>query len=272
VHGFSFHEHMPALPGLGYRFLERALGRITDHLTFVSDEDRRLADSLALGRPGSLRVTLYNGVDPEVFTPRERNAGSAGSRPVIGMTGRMVREKGYPEFLEMARKLAPRFRPLFLVAGENFPTDRDQYGPEFRREVREAGLADSFRFVGHTDDVAACLRAMDLFVLPSRREGFPISILEAMSAALPVVATNIRGCRESVVDGVTGLLVPPRDAAALARAVEWLLLNPGDAARMGGAGRERVRTHFSHRMVAERYVRFIQTVLERSQAGGARRR
>jgi sugar transferase EpsL len=99
---------------------------------------------------------------------------------------------------------------------------------------------------------------MDIFVLPSYREGFPRSVLEAMSSALPVVATNIRGCREAVVDGETGWLVPPRNGAALAEAVGHLVRDPKLAARFGSAGRERAVRLYDQRLVQRRFVDFIE--------------
>ena len=274
VHGFSFHEHMAAGPRRAYEALEIALGRITDHFSFVSDEDRVLADQLQLGRPGARRITLHNGVDPSEFLPRvlrgsetdavrgELDLGPA--QPVIGITGRTVREKGYAEFLHMARQVSGTRTPAFLVIGENLPGDRDVYGPVLRREVAAAGLDGQFRFLGQTDDVARYLPVMDIFAFPSYREGFPISILEAMSAGLPVVASNIRGCRESVVQGETGILVPPRNAAAFTAAVEMLLDDPDRARAMGLAGRARVEGHFNHRIVARTYVEFLSELLATS--------
>ena len=281
VHGFLFHENMPGAIRVAHQALEWMLGRITDHLTFVSDEDRRLADRLGLGRSGARHITLYNGVDPSEFQPREHRQAETtavrqeldidGSQPVVGITARIVREKGFPEFLHMARELSRGRRPIFLVLGESLASDRDNYGPVFRREVEQAGLSRQFRFMGHTDEVARYLPVMDVFVLPSYREGFPISILEAMSAGLPVVATNIRGCRESVVHGETGLLVPPRDATAFAAAVEALLDDPDRARAMGRAGRARVEGHFNHRIVARTYVDFLSELLESSGQSAASR-
>jgi len=102
---------------------------------------------------------------------------------------------------------------------------------------------------------------MDIFVLPSYREGFPRSVLEAMSTALPVVATDIRGCREAVVNGETGLIVPPRNGTALAEAVSLLLANPELASRMGSAGRERAERLYSHQLVQRRFVGVIESAL-----------
>jgi len=117
--------------------------------------------------------------------------------------------------------------------------------PEFGARVR---------FLGYRDDMADLMRAADIFTLPSHREGMPRSIIEAMLTGLPVVATDVRGSREEVVDGETGLLVPVRDAAALARALGRLVGDTGLRAAMSAAGLERARTLYDERLVIARQL------------------
>jgi glycosyltransferase involved in cell wall biosynthesis len=124
-----------------------------------------------------------------------------------------------------------------------------------------AGMSSRVIFTGQTENVADYLRVMDIFVLPSYREGFPKSVLEAMSTGLPVVATDIRGSREAVVHGETGLIVPAKDSASLAAAVERLLDNPQLAARMGRAGRQRVLESFNIADVQRRFFEFIEGMI-----------
>ena len=230
------------------RDLGVAAGRITNGFMFVSDEDRQTALREGIATDASEATTIYNGVDLDTYPPKDssspdtrelrRSLGIPPVAPVVGIVGRVVREKGYIEFAEMAKLVsASRSEVYFLVVGDALPSDRDGILPEFRRRVDAAGLHDRVRFTGFTDRVAEHLQVMDIFVLPSYREGFPRSVLEAMSSALPVVATNIRGCREAVVNGQTGLIVPPRNSTALAEAVSHLLRNPDLARRMGAAGR-----------------------------------
>jgi glycosyltransferase involved in cell wall biosynthesis len=106
--------------------------------------------------------------------------------------------------------------------------------------------------------VPTALALMDVFALPSYREGMPVSILEAMATGLPVVATDIRGCREEVVAGETGFLVPTRDAGLLAEALERLLVDPALRARQGAAGRVRVAALFDERQACERVVAVLE--------------
>lgn len=273
VHGFYFHENMTWWKRRWFVALEWLLGRMTTDFMFVSDEDRQVALREHIARDASKLTTIYNGVDLDAYPPRSsslRDAAELRSKlqippasPVVGIVGRVVREKGYIEFAEMAKLVsAGRSGVYFLVVGDALPSDRDGIVAEFRRRIEAAGLQERFRFTGLTDRVAEYLRVMDIFVLPSYREGFPRSVLEAMSSALPVVATNIRGCREAVVNGETGLLVPPRNGTALAEAVSRLLGNPDLARSMGSAGRERAVRLYGQRLVQNRFVKVIDDALQ----------
>jgi glycosyltransferase involved in cell wall biosynthesis len=287
VHGFYFHDKMPWWQRKSFIALEWLLGRITDGFMFVSDEDHQTALQEGIAKDTTTTVTIYNGVNLDVYVPKRpaslisgvpnacQNAGEirnslkiSQSADVVGIVGRVVREKGYIEFAEMAKLVSARWsNACFLVVGDALPSDRDGIVAQFRRRVEAAGLLERFRFTGFTDRVVDYLHVMDIFVLPSYREGFPRSVLEAMGCELPVIATNIRGCREAVVDGETGLLVPPRDGAALAEAVHRLLRNPSLAHRMGAAGRERVVHLYDERLVKTRFVEAIERSLNQGRAG-----
>ncbi|NLG65402.1 MAG: glycosyltransferase family 4 protein, partial [Actinobacteria bacterium] len=141
-----------------------------------------------------------------------------------------------------------------LIIGGSLPSDRDPAEAQLAEMVDGLGLHDAIVTTGFTDRVAEYLSAADVFVLPSYREGMPRSILEAMALGLPVVATNIRGCREEVVDGDTGFLVPVRDSAALADRIGRLIDDPGLRRRMGAAGQARARELFDERLVFERLL------------------
>jgi glycosyltransferase involved in cell wall biosynthesis len=277
VHGFYFHENTPAVPRSLLMTIEWLLGRFTAGFIFVSAEDNRTAIRTGIVRAKCRSLTIFNGVDLVAFSPKEtclestrsfkRNLGIDDAVPVVGIVGRIVREKGYREFLEMAHQVAKKRKTVFLVVGDSLPSDRDQFGKSFKKEVAKAGLTPHFLFAGQTNLVVDHLRIMDIFVLPSHREGFPRSIVEAMSAGLPVVATDIRGCREAVVHGRTGLIVPPKDAKALADAVEHLLANPEEAAAMGRAGRQRAVQFYDYRTVQRHFVDFVDEMFhEKVQA------
>ena len=133
---------------------------------------------------------------------------------------------------------------------------------ELRREVEELGLSQSVRFLGWRDDVPEILACVDLFVLASLWEGLPYTLLEAMAAGLPVVATDVGGCREVVLDGETGLLVPPRAPEALAQAIMMLLSERNLLQGMAEKGRERVAEHFSIEAMIEKTEAVYDALIE----------
>jgi lipopolysaccharide/colanic/teichoic acid biosynthesis glycosyltransferase/glycosyltransferase involved in cell wall biosynthesis len=273
IHGFYFHDDMAKWKRQFYVVLERLFGRITGAFMFVSDEDRRTALRERIARDSARATTIYNGVDLGEYPvkgPGSRtakvlsNLGIPESAVVVGIVSRVVKEKGYLEFAQMAELVSVERRDVyFLVVGGVLASDRDGVDEEFHQRIEAAGLLGRFRFTGFTDEVADYLQAMDIFVLPSYREGFPRSVLEAMSCGLPVVTTNIRGCREAVVQDETGLIVPPRNSVALARAVTRLLEDPGLARRMGLQGRARALLLYDQKLVQQRFMGVIQNELRR---------
>lgn len=237
AHGFYFHERMPAWKRWLFVALERWGGRYTDVLFTQAAEDAAAARSLGLCRGGVIEA-IGNGVDPARFPPaagdadKRRALRAALDTPedavVIMMIGRLVAEKGYPELFAAMTGLDA----VLWAAGERLPSDH-------ARTVNTGIDKRNIKLLGHREDVPDLLRAADVFVLPSHREGMPRSIIEAMMAGLPVVATDIRGSREEVVAGKTGLLVPVGDPAALRAALDRLIANPALRAAMGAAGRAR---------------------------------
>lgn len=169
---------------------------------------------------------------------------------VIAMIGRFTREKGYPEFLAVARRLASA-RPdvHFLAVGMSL-RERDAVDVD----PAAAGLAGRLTVLVDRHDMPEIYAAADLVVLPTYREGFPRSLVEAGAMGVPIVATQIRGCREAVAHGLTGLLVPPGDVAALHDAVVSLLADPARRARMGDVARRRARIEFDEARVCERVL------------------
>jgi glycosyltransferase involved in cell wall biosynthesis len=268
VHGFYFHDRMPRLPRFAFIAIEWLLGRFTDGFMFVSEEDTRTARRLGIAGTNSKVCTIYNGVDVDLFRPRSaddfvvkelQNQHQLADRIVIGTVGRIVKEKGLREFLEMAECLTREgVDAKYLVIGESLPSDRDQFGPTLRKLVEDAGLSERFVFTGMTDRVEDYLAVMDIFVLASYREGFPRSVLEAMAAGLPVVATDIRGCREAVSNGKSGFIVQPADADSLTTAVRRLVTNAKERQEMGRQGRALAVERYDYRQVQARFGTFVE--------------
>jgi glycosyltransferase involved in cell wall biosynthesis len=210
---------------------------------------------------------IYNAVPLERYA--QPRAGSlrqelpqAGGRPLVLTLARLDPQKGLSDLLEAA-VLVPE--ALFVIAG----TGGQRATLETRS--RELGLGERVVFLGYREDIPDLLAACDLLVLPSHFEGLPVSVLEAMAAARPVVATRVGGTDEAVVHGETGLLVPPRDPRALAQSIRALLADRDLARRFGEAGRVRVHKEFSAAHMVQRVSQVYDEVLDRrgvQYAGG----
>jgi glycosyltransferase involved in cell wall biosynthesis len=211
---------------------------------------RVIATSRAVARrfaraPGKVRL-VPNGVDLKHFAPRPPSAALRAmlavppSAPVAVSIGRHVPEKGYRHLLDAAALVA-RAKPgvHWILVGDG------ELRSELEAQARRLGLASCVHFTGSRDDVADVLALADVFVLPSESEGFGRVLVEAMAMGRPVVATNIGGIPDVVLDGMTGLLVERAAPAALADAVRALLDDPARAARLGAAGRARAESTFS---------------------------
>jgi len=254
AHGFYFHERMPSWKRRLFIGLEWLGGRVTDVLFTQAQEDAETARRYRLCKGGVIEA-IGNGVDAERFHPASDGAvraalraslGTRDDRVVVLMIGRLVAEKGYPELFEAMRGLDAEL----WVAGERLASDH-------ARSVTPPSDLANVKLLGHRKDVPDLLRAADIFVLPSHREGMPRSIIEAMMTGLPVVATDIRGSREEVVPGETGLLVPVDDVAALDKALATLIGDPEKRARFGAAGRVRALDLYDERKVIERQLRIL---------------
>jgi glycosyltransferase involved in cell wall biosynthesis len=197
------------------------------------------------GVPPHKIEVIHNGVDPAAFAPREYS-----QRPRrIAIVACLREEKRIDVLIAAAPRVLARYPDAeFWVVGDG--TCRDQ----LMSLARTAGVFPRFRFFGHREDVPALLAEADLFVLPSRSEAFPNAVTEAMAAGLPVVATDVGGIPELVVDGLTGRLVPPGDAVALGRALLDMLDEPTRAAECGRAGRHRIEQKYSMDRMVDRFA------------------
>lgn len=271
AHGFYFHDEMPAWKRRLHVTLEWLGGRLTDFLFTQSAEDAEAAIRLGIARAESV-LAIGNGVSVARFDPvlqdgaaLRRQLGIPLTAIIVGIVGRLVREKGYAEFLRAAETLGTQYPNVyFLVVGERLASDHDAaIDEELSRAQRQLG--ERLILAGMREDMPAVLATMDIFCLPSYREGMPRTIIEAMMMAKPVVATNIRGSREEVVPEVTGLLVPTRDANALAQALERLMRGVSLRASMGRAGRERALALYDEQRVVALQIEKIRHLAQ--QAG-----
>ena len=264
AHGFYFHEHMPLPLRAAHIGLEWLGGRVTDMLFTQAEEDAATARRLNLCRGGRVHA-IGNGVEAARFQPADP-AARARTRAqlrtpddavVITMIGRLVAEKGYVELFEAMRSN----NAVLWVVGDRLRSDHASGIDSVVDAVKkDLALGPRIRFLGYRQDVPGLLAASDIFTLPSHREGMPRSIIEAMMTGLPVVATDIRGAREEVVEGETGYLVPVRDPAALGAALARLAGDPALRARMGAAGRVRALDLYDEAKVVRRELDLIASL------------
>jgi glycosyltransferase involved in cell wall biosynthesis len=270
AHGFYFHDQMSKWKAGLHIAAERIFGLFTDFLFTQSAEDAQTAVIKGIARDSRV-ACISNGVDLREFAPGKpdtelrQSLGIGSDELVVGYVGRLDREKGVLDLLEGMDVAARRVRRLvLLIVGDSASAgDRDKTTHRRLAEYADGGQA-RFRivFTGWTDAVAAVMRLMHVFALPSYREGMPRSIIEAMATGLPVVATNIRGSREEVVHGETGYLVPVRDPATLGGALARVLSDLDLAREMGRKGRRRAEVYFDERKVLQRQVSLYASLVQ----------
>lgn len=269
AHGFYFHDRMPGRQYWFYHCVERVAGWLSDAILTQSREDLVKAEKTKLCNPKKLHY-LGNGVDIKRFSRSQlSNEHQQQLRktlnipetafPIIGMTGRITEEKGYLELIEALGQLRYQFPNVhLLVIGGQLSSERDAFESKLNNFIKQYELNYYITLAGLRSDIPELLGLVDVFTLPSYREGLPRSILEAMAMELPVVTTDIRGCREAVVNGQTGLIVPPRNSEKLADALGWLLADVDRRKTFGKAGRQRVETEYDERFVFERLQKIYQ--------------
>ena len=211
------------------------------------------------------RATLLpRGVDTSRFRPApERGSalvGDLGFPPgsvVAGCVAHLVRLKGHPTLLEAVAQIPGL---CLVIAGK--PLD-ETYARELAESVERQGLGERVRFVGHVTDVPALLAGVDLAVLPTwdQGEGCPVALLEAMASGLPCVATDVPGSRDVIEHERSGLLVPPRDTQALARALARLVASADERRQLGESARARILAGYTIEAEAEAHERFYRAAL-----------
>jgi len=225
----------------------------------VSEQVRR--HSIEVDRIDAGKVEIvYNGLDLAAWDGVVRDDSHRPRRVVT--VGNIRRVKGHDVMVRAAASIAARFPDVtFSIAGAVLEQD---YFDELRRLIEELGLAGRFEFAGDIKQLRDYLAQAEIFVLPSRSEGFSNAIIEAMAASLPVVATNVGGNSEAVQNGTTGIIVPAEDPQALAAAMAELLADRGRARQMGARGRAAA----SDRFTTDAMMRSVAAAYERVLASG----
>ena len=232
VHGWAFAAHSGVASRL-YRGADRLVEPLTTVTICVSEREREAGVAAGTCTP-ERTVVIPNAVDVAA-APRATSSGR--ERPRILAVGRLKAPKDFPTLVRALGELPPdSFEAVIVGDGP----DR----PGLEEEIQARGLAGRVRLAGERRDVPELLADADVFVLPSRSEGHPVSVLEAMAAGLPVVASRVGGVPEQVSDGETGLLVAPGDPLELAAALGRLAADPSLRRRLGAAGRARAEQAF----------------------------
>lgn len=268
AHGFYFHDQMAPWKRKILMLIEKFFARYcTDWLWTVSQEDMETAiegrivkskDQIDCLNSIGVNIERFQNIEPS--KQLKQNFGIE-NRPVIGFVGRLVREKGIFELIQamaLVKEEVPEAR-LFVI-GDNLQGDRDSVKGQIQQLLDGHDLHETIVFAGLQEDIPSMMALMDVFTLPSYREGMPVVTLEAMASHLPVVATDIRGCREEVVNGVTGLIVPAKNIEGLAKALIDLLQNPSKAHQLGTAGYQRVCDVFDEKNVLEKQSNYYDQI------------
>ena len=248
-----------------YLTLERLAAACSDFEFCQSREDLDMLRALRIAAPDR-SMYIGNGVDLSVFDPAavdraaiRASLGIEESTVVVGAVGRLVWEKGLRELFDAAERIrASRSAVQVLVIG---PPDEGKPDAVSQATIADLERRGVTRFLGLRHDVRDLYGAMDVYVLASYREGFPRSAVEAAAMGLPLVLTDIRGCREVVTDGQNGFLVPARDAGALAGALLRLIADPQMRRRFGEANRRKALEAFDERRIIEQISRVYHMLL-----------
>lgn len=232
--------------------LKLALGGRGERLILQNPDDVALFERAGLVDASQVRMIAGSGVDCLRFVARTAHQDdAAGTRPLrVLLASRLLWDKGIAEYIVAARRLRGEGRAIrFLLAGAPDPGNPSGVPEDTVRAWQAEGV---IQWLGHVEDMPGLLANVDLMVLPSYREGLPKSLIEAAACGLPLVTTDVPGCREVVIDEVDGLLVPPRDAESLANAIARLHDDPALAQRLGETARSKALAKFDECIVIER--------------------
>lgn len=257
-HGFAFLDGSPARRR-AFLVVERVLGLATDCLIGVSPTEAEVAWRLRVV-PRERVVAIPNGIDPASMPSpddgvRARAEEGWGDGPVVITVARMTPQKDPPTWLRVAARVAaarPDVRFVWIWGGET--------SADVQAEAARLGIADRIAFPGYRRDARRLVAGATVFLLTSRFEGLPYSLIEALAVGVPVVATDVTGTRDVVRHGVTGLLAPAGDVEGLAAHVLTMLADPTHAATLASAGRDDVGHRFSIQAMVDATATVYRTV------------
>ena len=263
IHGLVFDKgENPSLKGKFFIFLQRFSARQSDLIFAVSKAVIDTAIENKIGRPALLKY-LGRDIDTDRFNPqkfskefianKKKQLGIDPNKKVIGIVARLVKEKGYLELFEALKRVSSQFSDtLLLIIG---PKELEKEDAIDIKIVKKYGTEDNVVFLGERIDIDEIYPLMDIFVLPTHREGVGASILEALAMEIPVVVSDTGGCPEAVDNGKTGILVPVKNVEKLIQALVYLLNNPEVGKKMGEEGRKKILREFNQKIVFDRMIK-----------------
>ncbi|MBL4590240.1 MAG: glycosyltransferase family 4 protein [Alphaproteobacteria bacterium] len=254
AHGWAFTDNVPQPHRTIYKIIEKVASWLSSHVITVSEYDRDLALKKHIVSRKKL-TAVHNGM-PDIPYKKPANQDLKKNVRLI-MIARFGRQKDHETLIHALGKIKDLNWTMDLVGGG----DNSAIVPL----VDALGLDDKVRFLGEREDIPTCLEKADVYCLISHWEGFPRSILEAMRTGLPVIATNVAGVKESVIDGETGYCPPHKDIDALAENLKDLINNPDKIKSMGLAGRKRFEENFTFDKMVNKTLGIYEQVLSKAK-------
>lgn len=260
-HGHVFYGYFGRAMSEAIRRVEQVLARVTDRIVTLTERGalehvqyRIAGKEKFVTIPSGIRIAQFQSVwgDPAA---KRKDLGLPLDGPLIGTVGRLVPIKGHAWLIRAIPRVLEEFPNACVVFIGDGPL-----ADELRQLAHTVGAGQNVVFLGMRQDVPACLAALDIFVFPSLNEGMGRALLEAMAAGLPVVATAVGGIPDIVVDGESGVLVPPKNAVALADAVRGMLRDPGRRRAYGEAAKKRVDARFDIEIMVRKIERLYDEV------------
>ena len=264
IFGYYFHENTPFLKRKFFIWIEKLSAKCSSFIFFRNQEDFKTAQKENIVNPNFAEY-IGDGIGLEKFNPTrfspdsilqlKKSLGINTDYFVIGIVARLVKEKGYMELFEAFKNVLTQFpNTLLLVVGPADLQKKDNINPA---NIKQKNII----FLGERTNVDQLYSVMDMFVLPSYREGFPHSVMESSAMALPVVTTNVRGCRDAVENNITGIIVPPKNSQALQEAIIYFLKHPDIAKLMGQTGRKKAEKQFDRNILLQKMAEKIKELI-----------
>jgi len=243
-----------------YMFAEKFLSFFTTKIVAVSNHTKQELIRYEKISPNKIEV-IHNGINFDTTEPfdiiqKKKVLGVQNFNPVIGVGARLVEQKGISFLIQAMPKILKKYpKAVLLIAGDGPLRSKLEY------EVQRLDISSSVKFLGFRLDITSLLQAFDIYVLPSLWEGLPMAILEAMALKKPIIATKVGGTPEAIIDGKTGLLVPPRSPESLTNAVIRLCENQNFAAQLGLNAFEFFMQEFTVREMVHKYEKLYYNCL-----------